>query len=183
MLLPSGKLSMDVILLVLLATAVWADLRTRRIPNPLIAMGLVAGILGQALLEGGAGLASAGSGALVGLLCLLPFYATGSMGAGDVKLMAVCGAFLGPLMVFLAAAASLLIGGAIGLFWYFRYEQEPAEASSLAIREPVGGQERNGAPAVAPAGIPYALAIAAGSLCSLAAVDTVTALFTGAKVG
>jgi prepilin peptidase CpaA len=55
------------------------------------------------------------AGAAVGLACLMPLYAIGGMGAGDVKLMAGVGAWIGPACAFWAFLATALVGGAIGL--------------------------------------------------------------------
>lgn len=105
--------------------ASWTDLRTRRIPNRLVLIGLIIGLLLQMTLPrglgmfshepGGLGLLQGCAGAAVGLLTLLPAYALGAMGAGDVKLMAMVGAFLGPLGVIGAALLSMLTGGVLAL--------------------------------------------------------------------
>jgi prepilin peptidase CpaA len=55
------------------------------------------------------------AGAGVGLMCLLPLYAIGGMGAGDVKLIAGLGAWIGPWFVFWAFVATALVGGLMGL--------------------------------------------------------------------
>jgi prepilin peptidase CpaA len=55
------------------------------------------------------------AGAAVGLACLMPLYAIGGMGAGDVKLMAGVGAWIGPACTFWAFLATALVGGAMGL--------------------------------------------------------------------
>jgi len=55
------------------------------------------------------------AGALVGLMTLLPLYAIGGMGAGDVKLMAGLGAWIGPWLALSAFVASALVGGVIAL--------------------------------------------------------------------
>lgn len=112
-------------LAILLSTAVWHDVRTRRIPNRLVFLGTLIGVALNTLLPAGAGffaeplgalgfLASLG-GAGIGLAALLPMYALGAMGAGDVKLMAMVGAFLGPEQILGAALLSLLAGGVLAL--------------------------------------------------------------------
>ena len=167
-------------LLVLLAIALLSDIRDRRIPNVLVVIGLVAGLAGHTWFAGLSGFMAAGSGACVGLLCLLPFYISGGMGAGDIKLMAMCGAFLGPLYVAVAAVASLTVGGVLGMlwsFWYFRTTEDDHfedETHSISVAASAGNQ------AAAPAAIPYALVIAAGVLISLkAAPITLLALKGG----
>ncbi len=78
--------------------AAWADWRRRRIPHPLVAAlvvgwALVAAAMPEAL--GGSPLSSlaCGAGALGAGLAL---WALGWLGAGDVKLVAVLGLWLGP---------------------------------------------------------------------------------------
>lgn len=157
-----GNPLLAMMLLGLLAVALVADLRARRIPNGLVLVGLAVGTIGQCVQSGLPGLASAASGAAIGLACLLPFYIRGAMGAGDVKLMAMCGAFLGPLQIVVAAVASLLIGGLVGVAWFFwQYFSKPDEALPddvacyLDPSATVTGQ-RSDSP------VPYALAIFAG---------------------
>ncbi|MBZ9539055.1 A24 family peptidase [Modicisalibacter tunisiensis] len=99
-------------LALLLVSAVMWDLRKRRIPNLLIMAGAVVGILLQGLLAGHDGALAAIEGLGIGLIVLLPGYLAGFTGAGDVKLMAAIGTFLGPYSVFLAALASIAVGGA-----------------------------------------------------------------------
>ena len=54
-------------------------------------------------------------GLLIGCLSLSPLYLTGGMAAGDIKMMGVVGAFLGPKAAFLAAMATLVAGSIIGI--------------------------------------------------------------------
>jgi prepilin peptidase CpaA len=73
------------------------DCRWRRISNSIAVAGLAAAF-GCALLQCGPfgiSLTQAGIGALVGLAALLPFFALGAMGAADVKVFAVLGAWCG----------------------------------------------------------------------------------------
>jgi prepilin peptidase CpaA len=90
--------------------AVVEDLRRRRVPNWLTAAGLAGG-LGCAAWGGWHGLGTAVAGTLVGFLILLPFHWCGAMGGGDVKLMAVYGALLGPSGILLAAVFAAVFGG------------------------------------------------------------------------
>lgn len=114
----------------LLLAAVREDVRSHRIPNPLVLWGAGLGILLNALmpegsgfaathLPGGAGFLNAAGGMAAGLAALLPMYLLRAMGAGDVKLMAMVGAFLGPLDVLGAALSTFLAGGvlSIGYAW------------------------------------------------------------------
>lgn len=110
----------------LLAVACATDLRARRISNALVVVVLVAAavrvglaalgapvVTADAVLAGGPG--AAALGALVGLAVMLPLYALGMMGAGDVKLFAAAGAWLGPAGVFAAAVYTALAGGVLAV--------------------------------------------------------------------
>jgi len=125
MLLDSRSLVPGLVLAVLLACATWTDLRSRRIPNVLVCCGLLAGLALQTSVTPGGGLFSVPFGAIgllwsvagiaVGLLMLLPMYALGAMGAGDVKLLAMIGGFLGPMDTIGAGLTSMLAGGLLSL--------------------------------------------------------------------
>ena len=159
-----GNHLLAVTLLGMLAVAVVTDLRSRRIPNLLVLTGLAVGTIWQFAQSGFTGVAAAAGGAVVGLACLLPFYIRGAMGAGDVKLMAMCGAFLGPLQIIVAAVASLLLGGVIGIAWFFWqiFSKSDDDLSADVARyvNPAASaiQQRS------VSSVPYALAIFAGVL-------------------
>ena len=102
-------------LIVLLAVAAVTDARARRIPNWLTLLLLCSGIA-RAFLSGapfGPGSALAG----VFVAGTIPFgqFALGAVGAGDVKLMAGVGAWLGPVGGLLVFAAQAVIGGVMAL--------------------------------------------------------------------
>lgn len=85
---------LSAVLILVLALAVWFDVREQRIPNWITVGGLVIALLGRGIAGPeslGAGILGAGSGFSLGLL----LYAAGAMGAGDGKLLATVGAFLG----------------------------------------------------------------------------------------
>lgn len=113
------------VLCVLLFLAARHDVRTRRIPNHIVFLGALSGVALNTFLPVGTGFFSAPPGAVgflaslsgagLGLAILLPMYALGAMGAGDVKLMAMVGAFLGPEQILGTALLSLLAGGALAL--------------------------------------------------------------------
>lgn len=116
------------VLLLLLAIAVVSDWRQRRIPNVLVLVTLLAGLLFHSLgatvgASGGLfseepgpiGGWSALAGALTGLLMFLPFYALRLLGAGDVKLLAGVGSFAGPEAFVNLALFVLLAGGVLAV--------------------------------------------------------------------
>jgi len=109
-----------VILAGLLLLAAWQDIRSYRIPNLLVLLGAGGGVLLNTLLPydaGGLGFLSSVLGLCIGLISLLPLYLLRAMGAGDVKLMAMVGAFVGPAAMLSVTLYVLLAGGvlAIGL--------------------------------------------------------------------
>ena len=165
-------------MLALLAIAVLSDMQERLIPNQLVVIGLLVGLTGQTWLGGGIGFTVAASGALVGLICLLPFYISGGLGAGDVKLMAMCGAFLGPLHVVVASVASLLVGGVIGVAWVswqlFSSGEDYTTDDGPSASIPVTGHQ-----AVTASAIPYAVAIFAGVLVALTAAPMLLPILNG----
>lgn len=102
------------VLLVVAVAAGW-DLARNRIPNLLNALALAGALSLGVLASGWSGAANALAGVAVGGGIFIPLYLLGGMGAGDVKLMAAAGAFLGPSGALMAAVSSLIAGGALGL--------------------------------------------------------------------
>lgn len=116
-------------MLLLLLLSALADLKTDRIPNGFILLGIACGIAGS-LLSG-----RALSGILVSMflafLLMYPLYKIGAFGAGDVKLLVLIGSFqnIGETTVILAGA--FVIGAGFSLakltverngrerLWYF----------------------------------------------------------------
>lgn len=117
--------SVIALLCVLLLAAVWTDVKSHRISNRLVFSGAVLGLLCNGLLPEGLGYVSMLPGALgfwlalgglaLGIALTLPMYILGAMGAGDVKLMAMVGAFLGPRALFVAALLIFIAGGVLAL--------------------------------------------------------------------
>lgn len=172
------------LLALLLAAAVVCDVRSRRIPNRLVGFGMVAGLTlhatatpGEGLFSspfGGLGLLLALGGLALGLLLLLPMYALGALGAGDVKLMAMIGAFMGPQEIIGVALASLVAGGLLALLFAVLdgslgkvLGNVRTMVLSSLLRGLSGGGARLDAPPVATGKLPYAVAIASGTLAYL----------------
>jgi len=107
---------LDLVLLVLVIAAAVTDLARRRIPNMLLLAGWVA-VLPLLLLsiQPGAALLGALAGALCGLLVFLPLYLLRGMAAGDVKLMATVGLFVGPYEALQVAVVTCCVGGIMAL--------------------------------------------------------------------
>jgi prepilin peptidase CpaA len=106
------------LLLVLLSAAAWHDVRTYRIPNRLVFAGTIIAVVFNTVAPaeiGGLGVLDSIAGLAVGLVALLPLYLLRVMGAGDVKLMAMTGAFLGAEGASAALMCVLLSGGVLAL--------------------------------------------------------------------
>jgi prepilin peptidase CpaA len=101
--------------LVIGLAAVVCDLRTRRIPNVLTLGAAGAGLLFALAVNGLGGLGWSLAGWAVGCAIFLPVFLLGGLGAGDVKLMAALGAWLGPLTVLWIAAYGAIAGGVLAL--------------------------------------------------------------------
>lgn len=106
----------SVSLTLFVAWAAWVavcDCRSRRISNSIIVTGLVTALACACLRVNpfGISITQAAVGAAVGLIALLPFFAIGVMGAADVKVFAVLGAWCGVHALFgLWAVGSLAAG-------------------------------------------------------------------------
>jgi prepilin peptidase CpaA len=94
-------------------TACVTDVRSRRIPNVLTFGAAAAALLFHAVAPAGQGFSSAVAGWFVGAAMMIVPFALGGLGAGDVKLLAALGAWLGPesavwLFVYAAIAGAVL---------------------------------------------------------------------------
>jgi prepilin peptidase CpaA len=103
--------------LIVLAVATFTDLRSRRIPNWLVFPFLLAGIVVSAWLQGWHGVGQSFAGLGLGLLIYGSLFWMGGMGAGDVKLCAAIGAWIGPSQLFLALVIAGMAGGIMVLCW------------------------------------------------------------------
>ncbi len=105
------------VLIALLAVAAVIDWRNGRIPNWLTLTGMAWGLAFNAS-QGASMTSGLGTGVLglgTGLVLFLPLYAMRAMGAGDVKLMAMVGAFLGAGPTAVAALFVMIAGGVASL--------------------------------------------------------------------
>lgn len=172
------------LLLALLLAAVITDLRSRRIPNTLVLMGTILALATHSLALGGTGAPLAGStwwapmaGFATGLVVLMPLYLMRALGAGDVKLLGMVGAFVGAPMVLEAAMYTLLAGGVLSLAVMFGTGVAGRTLTNLhfVLTEWTAWAMRlrsRHLPLLAPlqttaARLPYALAISAGAVTAL----------------
>ncbi len=161
------------ILLAVLIAATIVDSRTRRIPNLLslgaAALGILLAVTGYGSVTPGAAL----GGLALGLAALLPLHLLKAMGAGDVKLMAAVGAYLGP-SVTLAAVLCTFIAGAVIAITVLIVRDGPRETAQrywFGIKHLIlGGTwlgKRVDEEGTGPLRFPYAGAILCGSVAAV----------------
>ena len=105
----------QVVVLIMGGIACVCDLRTRRIPNALTLGGAALAVVYSIATAGAAGLVTSLGGWATAAALFLPMFVLGGMGAGDVKLAACIGAWLGPRAALLVALYSALAGGLMAL--------------------------------------------------------------------
>jgi prepilin peptidase CpaA len=144
--------------LIVVAVATVTDLRSRRIPNWLVLPFLPLGVVVSGWFEGWHGVEHSLAGAGLGILIFGILYWKFGMGAGDVKLCAAIGAWIGPNQFLIAVVLIAVAGGIVILLWAItrkllqlvgRKSSEEASMSGLMQTQ-----------------MPYAPAIAIGTLMS-----------------
>ena len=162
----------QVLLTLTLAACVYTDLTQRRIYNAVLLPSLLAAVLWHMWDQGWGGIFAAMVGAVTGLALLWLPFAAGGLGAGDVKLLATVGAWLGSAFAVRAALLGALVGGALALGTAARQRRLAAvlkdTGRGVAMLVATGGR-LNPLPAMGesgpqPATIPYGLALALGAV-------------------
>ena len=168
-------------LFALLVVASISDCRSYRIPNWLTFGGALFALLSGMVMARtpGAGAVQALSGLALGFVLLLPGYALGVMGAGDVKLMAMVGAFLGAAATFQALLLSFIASGVLALAFAIYHRKLLRMLGNL--KNAAQGMVMTGMAGVAttPATdrrqsvgkLPFALCIGAGTLFQVTAAQ------------
>lgn len=154
---------------VILIVAAVIDGYKLKVPNWITLPFIVSGWIVSGVLFGWSGLAWSLVGTGIGLALLLPAYAIGGMGAGDVKLLAGIGAWVWGTVTFYAFCVSAVIGGviALGMVLYARkFQHHSAQFSAIlteifVVRDPnqlaAIAAERKSSMMLLPYGIPIAL--------------------------
>ena len=91
------------------------DVRSHRIPNVLTFGAAFVAVLVHGYADGWSGGGLGIAGWLVGAVLFFPFFALGGMGAGDVKLLAAIGAWLGPGAIIWVALYASIAGAVMAL--------------------------------------------------------------------
>ena len=160
----------EIILFLVLGMAIASDLRWRRIPNWLTGPSILVGLGLHTVMNQLTGFVFSLEGAALGLGLFVILYLCGWMGAGDVKLYAAVGSFLGPVQTLSAAMAIALVGGLLALvvlgfhqgwrrmgLWLWSYIQAIVLTRSVQGVTPGQG---------AALKVPYAVAIGLGTIGS-----------------
>ncbi|MGA7830106.1 MAG: prepilin peptidase [Terracidiphilus sp.] len=166
--------------LVVLAIATFTDLRSRRIPNWLVLPYLLAGVAISpwrsdwhgVRLGFWHGLGQSCAGVALGFLIYGLLFWMGGMGAGDVKLCAAIGAWIGPVQSFWAMFFTAIAGGMVVLCWvaYIKGIKKLVKMIRRLVSSR-GEQSVESEPEASLSGMltrkmPYAPAIAIGTLLS-----------------
>ena len=104
--------AVQVFVIVIALIACVTDLRSQRIPNVLTFGSALAAVVFHSVMGSWDGLFLSASGWAVGVAVFLLPFALGGMGAGDVKLVAALGAWLGPMDALWLGMYSAVAGGA-----------------------------------------------------------------------
>lgn len=153
--------------------AVVCDLRGRRIPNTLTLGAAVVAVAMHVAMNGWSGLFLAASGWAVGVALFFPLFALGGMGAGDVKLLAAIGAWLGPAGALWTGLYGAVAGGIMALIVVLsrgyastamRNIGRMLRVWSIAGVQPVEGLTLQN---TASPKLPYALPLAVGALVTM----------------
>ncbi len=103
-----------VVLLVVLFIAALTDFYYEKVPNLLILGGFLLGV-GYRLLIGTFAPVEMFCGMMIPVILFWPLFLLHAMGAGDIKLMAVIGLFLGWKGMIMSVGCALLLAAAVGL--------------------------------------------------------------------
>jgi prepilin peptidase CpaA len=154
--------------LLLVVGCVW-DLRTRKIPNELVAI-----ILGMGWLfalysyDVVPGLGRSLAGTAVGFGIWIPFYLAGAIGAGDVKFFSAAGAWLGPGATWRAALIAAVVGGVLAILYLLLEKRLGVVLRRMALAASSGSlagiPDRSRDPGATRRPLPYGVALAIGTL-------------------
>jgi prepilin peptidase CpaA len=164
-------LASDTVILLVSGLSAFFDLKMRRIPNWLIASGLLCGVILNAI-QGPNFLIASIVGFLVGIVLLVLPFALGWIGAGDVKFFGVVGSLLGVSWLPRVFFYSALVAGVIAVaylaaglascarFRAFWIDIKNAVLSyGLVLPDPVYVRSRHSG-----ASVPWGVAFAAGTI-------------------
>ena len=162
-----------------------SDLRSNRIPNWLTYGGLVLALTLRTAVGGWRGLEESLAGILMGGGIFLLLFLVHGMGAGDVKLMAAVGAWVGLHQTLRVLIATALAGGILALFYVVFYKRVGSTFRNIGVLlrfhlasgvrpHPEINLQRSEA-----IRLPYGLAIALGTLYALTTANNISGVIYG----
>ena len=156
-----------VVLAVMLAVAVYLELKERRIPNWLTLSGMALGLL-ISYLDGSASFWSSLGGLAVGFGFLFIFYVFGGVGGGDVKLMGAAGTLMGVKLIQPALLYTAFIGAFLAIILVV-WRKDFWARIACGLQKLAFWRKEGISPMVpsTPVTVPYGLAIAIGCLVAL----------------
>jgi len=153
----------------LLVCACVSDVQRRRIPNSVVALLAVTGVAytaASSVTVGHALLISLG-GLLLGLSLWAPLYIVRWLGAGDVKLFAAAGAWLGPARTLEGAFIGAFAGGVLAIVWMVvAYGLTATAATTTLVIANPRKIVNHGVDAKSRRAIPYGVALAIGAMAA-----------------
>lgn len=158
-------------LLILVVLAASWDVWRRRIPNVLTVAAFLVALVIRAF-AGSAMVIDGLLGASLAFAVLLPLFAMGGVGGGDVKLLVAVSAFLGLKGAMIGLLATAIFGGALAFFYSVRRGVIlPALLNTRGLLKYVvtlgRAGERTTRESAGAVSVPYGVAIAAGALFAL----------------
>ena len=147
-----------------------SDVRSKRIPNWLNYGSLVLGLAFQGVFKGWRGLEQGALGVLVAGGVFFLFFLVRGMGAGDVKLMAAIGAWVGLPHVVLVMVFTAIAGAGLAVLYMVFYRrvsstlQNMGELLHFHLRSGIRPHPDVNLQDPGAIRVPYGLAIAAGTL-------------------
>lgn len=157
----------------LATAAAVCDVRTHRLPNALTYGGIASGILCRTLIDGWAGMEQALLGGLLSGGVFFLFYLVQGLGAGDVKLMAAIGSWVGleqSLVVLLATAVAGGVLAVVYMIFHRRFGRTMRNIGTLVrfhVSSGIRPHPEINLSSAESIRIPYAIAIAAGTVYAL----------------
>lgn len=158
------------------------DLSMRRIPNAVLLPALMTAFFLNSVAGGIAGLTDSIAGLVLGILMLLPMHVFGRMGAGDVKLLGVVGSILGGWGAIVAGLATMMAGGLLAfvyIVWLFLKPGLIERGTKIVwwiSGEAEPSRDNGSFQLVRATEIPYAIAVAVGSIATLFYMDLLTGM-------
>lgn len=113
------------LLVTLAVITIWTDGRHHKIYNKVLLPFFLVALLIQPIISL--------EGAALGFLFLILPYLIEGIGAGDVKLLAVYGALLGPHLIITVFLYGAILGGAVALYKNFKKEKTLAYGIPLSL--------------------------------------------------